>query len=58
MRENIFASYEMLRAIVSDQGGHFDDRALDALLKWYSIIHHLATPYYPQMNNQVEVFNR
>ena len=33
LRENIFSRYGMPRAIISDQGTHFDNRSFDALLK-------------------------
>jgi len=58
LRGNIFARYGMLRLIISDQGTHFDNRFFDFLLKRYSIIHRLATPYHPQTSSQVEVSNR
>jgi len=48
----------MPRAIISDQGTHFNNWSFDALLKRYSIIHRLATPYHPQTSGQVEVSNR
>jgi len=48
LRENIFARFCMLRAIISDQGTNFTNRSFDALLKWYFIVHRLATPYHPQ----------
>jgi len=58
LRENNFANYRILRAIVTDQRTHFDNRTFDALLKRYSILHCLATPYHPQPNGQLEVSNR
>jgi len=58
LRENIFSRYGMPRAIIRDHGTHFDNRSFDALLKKYSIIHHIATSYYPQTSGQVEVSNR
>jgi len=58
LRENIFVRYGMPHLIISDQGTHFDNRSFDALLKRYSIIHRLVTPYHPQTSGQVEVSNR
>lgn len=43
LRRNIFARYNMPRAIISDQGTDYGNRSFDALLKSYSIIHHLVT---------------
>jgi len=50
LRENIFARSGMPRAIISDHGTHFNNKSFDALLKRYSIVHRLATPYHPQTN--------
>ena len=58
LRENIFARFGMLRTIISDQGTNFNNRSFDVLLKRYSIIHRLVTPYNPQTSGQVEVSNR
>jgi len=58
LRKNIFARFSMPRAIISDQGNHFNNRSFDALLKRYSIIQRLATPYHPETSGQVEVSNR
>jgi len=58
LRENIFGRFGVPRAIISDQGTHFNNQSFDALQKRYSIIHRLATPYHPQTSSQVEVSNR
>jgi len=58
LRENIFFRYGMPRAIISEQGTHFDNRSFDVLLKKYSIIHRLATAYHPQTSGQIEVSNK
>jgi len=58
LRENVFARFGMPHAIIGDQGTHFNNRSFDALLKSYSIVHRLATPYHPQASGHVEVFNR
>ena len=58
LRENIFSRYGMPKAIISDQGTHFNNRSFGALLRRYSIVHRLATPYHPQTSGQVEVSNR
>ena len=47
----------MPRAIISDQRTHFNNRSFDALLKRYSIVHRLATPYHPQTSGLVEESN-
>jgi len=56
--ENIFARFGMPRAIISDQGTHFNNRSFDVLLKRYSIVYRIATPYHLQTSGQVEVSNQ
>jgi len=58
LRKNIFSRYGMPKAIIRDQGTHFDNCSFDALLRKYSIVHCLATSYHPQTSGQVEVSNR
>jgi len=58
LKENIFVRFGMPQAIISDQGTHFNNRSFDALLRRYSIVHRLATPYHSQTSGQVEVSNR
>ena len=58
LRGNIFSRYVMPRAIISDQGTHFNNWSFDSLLRRYSIIHRLATLYHLQTSRQVEVANR
>jgi len=49
--ENIFARFGMPHALISDQGTHFNNKSLDALLTRYSIVRRLATPYHPQTSD-------
>ena len=58
LKENIFSRFGTPRAIISDNGTHFRNRAFESLLKKYSITHKLSTPYHPQTSGQVEVSNR
>ncbi|XP_075088506.1 uncharacterized protein LOC142170484 [Nicotiana tabacum] len=46
------------RAILSDGGSHFCNKAFTGLLKKYGVKHKVATPYHPQSSGQVEVSNR
>ena len=55
LRENIFACYGMFHAIINNQRIILTVGPLMLCSKRYSIIHHLATPYHSQTNNQVEV---
>lgn len=47
----------MPRAIITEQGAHFDGRSSDTRFNMNSIIHRLATPYPPQTSGQLEVSN-
>ena len=51
LRENIFAVYGMPRGpSLVIKGPILINRSDDALLKRYSILHHMETPYRPQTN--------
>nr|KYP60584.1 Pol polyprotein [Cajanus cajan] len=39
VRSNIFCRFGVPRAIVSDQGTHFCNRSMQALLKKYGVVH-------------------
>ncbi|RDX62794.1 Pro-Pol polyprotein, partial [Mucuna pruriens] len=58
MKSNIFYRLGVPKALISDQGCHFCNYAMATLLKKYGVVHRVATVYYPQTNDQVEVFNR
>ncbi|XP_058208257.1 uncharacterized protein LOC131321275 [Rhododendron vialii] len=58
LREYILARFRMPRAIISDQGSHFCNRSIAALMKKYAIIHKVSTVYHPQTNGQAELANR
>jgi len=58
LKENIFSHFSTSRAIISDNGTHFCNRAFEALMRKYSITHKLSTTYHPQTNGQMEVTNR
>ncbi|XP_057760590.1 uncharacterized protein LOC130980968 [Arachis stenosperma] len=58
IRNYIVCRYGSPRAIVSDQGSHFCNRKVKALLKRYGVLHKIATAYHPQTNGQAKVSNR
>ena len=58
VRSHIFCRFGMPKAIISDQGTHFCNRSMEALLRKYGVVHKVSTPYHPQTNGQAEVSNR
>nr|KYP39686.1 Transposon Ty3-G Gag-Pol polyprotein [Cajanus cajan] len=58
VRSHLFCKFGVPRAIVSDQGTHFCNRSMQALLKKYGVVHRISTPYHPQTNGQAEISNR
>ncbi|KAH9670241.1 Ribonuclease H [Citrus sinensis] len=58
LKSNIVSCFGFPRAIISDGGAHFCNKAFKALLTKYSITHKVATPYHPQTSGQVEISNR
>ncbi|RDX80565.1 hypothetical protein CR513_38874, partial [Mucuna pruriens] len=58
LKSNIFCRFGVPKALISDQGSHFCNRAMSSLLEKYGVAHRIATTYHPQTNGQVEVFNR
>ncbi|RDY05665.1 Pro-Pol polyprotein, partial [Mucuna pruriens] len=53
-----FLKFGVPKALISDQGSHFYNRAMSSLLEKYGVVHRIATAYHPQTNGQAEVFNR
>ncbi|KAL1545420.1 hypothetical protein AAHA92_22149 [Salvia divinorum] len=58
LKANIFSRYGVPRAIISDQGTHFYNQTIEALMRKYGVHHRLSTPYHPQSNGQEEISNR
>ncbi|KAK8701986.1 hypothetical protein V6N13_020359 [Hibiscus sabdariffa] len=58
LKKNIFTCFGVPRAIISDEGKHFDNMSITAELKKLGITHKLSTAYHPQTNGQAEVSNR
>jgi hypothetical protein len=58
LKRNIFSRFGVPRALISDEGTHFLNRKMEALLRKYNVHHRIATPYHPQTSGQVEVSNR
>ncbi|RDX72549.1 Pol polyprotein, partial [Mucuna pruriens] len=58
LKFNIFCRFGVPKAVISDQGSHFYNRAMSSLLHKYRVVSKIATTYHPQTNGQAKVFNR
>ncbi|RDX94937.1 gag-pol, partial [Mucuna pruriens] len=47
LKSNIFCQFSMSKALISDQGSHFCNRAISSLLGKYGVVHRIATTYQP-----------
>ena len=57
-KSNIVSRFGFPRAIISDSGAHYCNKAFKSLLTKYLITYKVATPYHPQTSGQVEISNR
>ncbi|GMI94303.1 hypothetical protein HRI_003099600 [Hibiscus trionum] len=58
LHKNIFSRFGIPKAIISDEGRHFDNRVIAAALRKYGVKHRIATSYHPQTNGHAEISNR
>ncbi|XP_070040311.1 uncharacterized protein [Nicotiana tomentosiformis] len=58
LKKNIFTRFGTPRAILSDGGSQFFNKAFAGFLEKYGVKHKVATPYHPQSSGKVEVSNR
>ena len=58
VKTNIFCRFGVPKALISDKGTHFCNKALATLLKKYGVRHKVSTPYHPQTSGQAEISNR
>ncbi|XP_070007461.1 uncharacterized protein [Nicotiana sylvestris] len=58
LKKNIFTRFGTPKAIISDGGSPFCNKAFDTLLSKYDVTHKVETPYHPQASGLVEVSNR
>ncbi|GKD94893.1 reverse transcriptase domain-containing protein, partial [Tanacetum coccineum] len=56
--KQLFSRFGTPCAIISDRGTHFCNDQFAKVLEKYGVTHRLSTSYHPQINGQVEVFNR
>ncbi|XP_070036604.1 uncharacterized protein [Nicotiana tomentosiformis] len=58
LMKSILTRFGTPRAIISDEGSHFCNKAFDTLLSKHGVTNKVMTPYHPQASVQVEVSNR
>ena len=58
LKENIFSSFGVPKAIISDGGSHFCNKPFENLMAKYGVKHKVVTSYHPQTSGQVELANR
>ncbi|KAE8719115.1 putative glutathione S-transferase [Hibiscus syriacus] len=58
LHKYIFTQFGVPRAIVSDEGTHFDNKLIAKALLRYGVRHKIATAYHPQTNGQAEISDR
>ena len=54
----IFPRFGVPRVLISDNGTHFIEKKLEALLKKYGVHHKYGLGYHPQTSGQAEISNR
>nr|GFA96734.1 reverse transcriptase domain-containing protein [Tanacetum cinerariifolium] len=54
----LFARFEVSKALISDKGTHFCNSELEKALQKYGVTHKLSTAYHPQSNRETEVTNK
>jgi hypothetical protein len=54
----IIASFEILKDIVTDHGSHFQNKMMYELTSKLGLRQEHSSPYYPQANGQVEAVNK
>ncbi|RDX87015.1 hypothetical protein CR513_31571, partial [Mucuna pruriens] len=47
LKSNIFCRFGVLKALMSEHGSHFCNRAMSSLLHKYGVVHKVATAYHP-----------
>ncbi|RDX81728.1 gag-pol, partial [Mucuna pruriens] len=54
LKSNIFCQFGVPKALISDQGNHFCNKAMSSLLHKYGVVHRIAKAYHPQTNGQAK----
>jgi transposase InsO family protein len=55
--DDIITRFGCPKVLMSDQGTHFINNTIEALIEKFAVHHQKRTPYHPQANETVEAFN-
>ena len=58
LKRYIFSRFGTPRAIITDEGTHFNNKSFKALLAKYGVHHRMSLAYHPQTNGLCELTNR
>jgi hypothetical protein len=56
--EQVITWFGCPRVLMRDQGTHFINSFIHAMLEEFEVHHQKSTPYHPQVNGTVEAFNK
>ena len=56
--ENIITIFGCSLTLINDQGSHFINKTIAALIEQFKIDHRQSTSYHPQSNGAIEAFNK
>jgi transposase InsO family protein len=55
--EKVITIFGCPKILMSDQGNHFINNTIKAITEEFEVYHEKSTPYHPQENGTIEVFN-
>ena len=58
IQRNILSRFRAPRAIINDEGRHFENKFFEKLMSRYGIKHVMGLAYHPQSNGKTEISNR
>ena len=56
--DNVVTQFGCLKILIRDQGSHFINHTISALMEEFHIQHKKNTPYHPHANGTIKAFNK